>query len=436
MVNRVTRRTLVTAAAGGLAVAGCGPGIQPAGGEQPASSKAPVTLVYWCNLGQAAWDKVHAAATEYQKRAPHHKIEATNDAGNEANYGAKMITAFAGGAAPDVMWTTTRRVIPFQSAGGLADLTPLYTRSKLRTDQYYPIAIEEQSVGGKLYGINQGWGVGVLGMNRSLFEKAGVTLAPDFDKTWTHQQFLDVLKRLAKQDSQGNLETWAVDYTETWPLWWDFGTDFLDKEKKRCIINQTPAGAQALQFWHDLSHAHRVQPRRTPGDRPPGVDMWAVGRQALHGNAGPWLLPQLGLLEFPVDLILRPIGPKARFHRWYTDCYAMWSGTKVKDAAWEFLAYAGTEGQKAVEEAGGVSIPGYRPVAETVFLQRKVLNLTKQRWLDAGKEARQQPLVKPWDEMNAILGQQRNDLMDQKISAREAAGNIEREVNALLSMSG
>ena len=70
---------------------------------------------------------------------------------------------------------------------------------------------------------------------------------------------------------------------------------------------------------------------------------------------------------------------------------------------------------------------------ETVFLQRKTLNINKQRWLDAAKEAKGQPLVKPWDEMNAVVSRFRNDLLDQKISSREAAQGIEREVNALLT---
>ncbi len=440
-----TRRGLLgwgAALAGGAATAACLPGQGASGvtGAPAAAGKAPATIVYWCNVGQADWEKIQAAATEYAKRNPHHKIEASNfdTAGTpEADYGAKMITAFAGGSAPDVIWTTTRRIIPFASAGGLEDLTAYYARSKLRTDQYYPQAIEEQTVNGKLYGITQGWGVGVLGINRIVFERAGVQLRPDFDKTWTHAEFIDMTKRVAKLDAQGNLEIWGVDYSETWPLWWDFGTDFLDKERKRCIINQTPAGWQALQFWHDLTHVHRVQPRRTGGDRPPGVNMWTSGRQALLGNAGPFILAQWGTLDFKdhADIVLRPKGPAPRFHRWYTDCYSMWSASKVKDAAWEFMAFAGTEGQRYVEEAGGRSIPGYKPIAETVFLQRKTLNITKQRWLDAAREARGQPLVKPWDEMNAIVSRYRNDLLDQKISAREAAAGIEREVNALLAQS-
>jgi multiple sugar transport system substrate-binding protein len=433
--QRVSRRAVLAAAPllTPLVAACAMGGNQPAAPE--AASKAPATIVYWCNVGQSDWEKIQAAATEYGKKSPQHKIEATNDPGAEADYGAKLITAFAGGAAPDAIWTTTRRVIPFQSAGGIADLTSLYARSKIKTDQYYPQAIEEQSVNGKLYGISQGWGVGVLGINRNLFQNAGITLKPDFDKTWTHQDFLDMLKKVAKTNAQGDLETWGVDYSETWPLWWDFGTDFLDKDRKKCIIADTAAGSQALQFWSDLTWTYRVQPKRTGGDRPQGINMWNTGRQGLLGNAGPFVLAQWEPLDFTADIVLRPIGPKPRFHRWYTDCYTLWSGSKVKDAAWEFMAYAGTDGQKDVENAGGRSIPGYKPVAETVFLQRKTLNINKQRWLDAAKEAKQQPLVKPWDEMNAIVSKYRNDLLDQKISSKDAASGIAREVNTLLASS-
>jgi ABC-type glycerol-3-phosphate transport system substrate-binding protein len=130
---------------------------------------------------------------------------------------------------------------------------------------------------------------------------------------------------------------------------------------------------------------------------------------------------------------MRPIGPKPRLHRWYNDTYTLWTGSKVKDAAWEFMAFAGTDGTKDVEEAGGRSIPGYKPVVESVFLKRKTLNVNRQRWLDAAKESRQQPLVKPWDEMNSIVSKYRNDLLDQKISAKDASAGIAREVNTLLS---
>ena len=67
--------------------------------------------------------------------------------------------------------------------------------------------------------------------------------------------------------------------------------------------------------------------------------MWTTGRQALLGNAGPFILAQWGTLDFKdsADIVLRPKGPSPRFHRWYTDAYSLWTGSKVKDQAWEFL---------------------------------------------------------------------------------------------------
>ena len=174
----------------------------------------------------------------------------------------------------------------------------------------------------------------------------------------------------------------------------------------------------------------RVQPRRTGGDRPSGINMWNTGRQALLGNAGPFVLAQWGSLDFKdsADIVMRPKGPSARYHRWYTDAYTMWTSSKVKDAAWEFMAYAGTEGQKDVENAGGRSIPGYKPVAETTFLQRKTLNINKQRWLDAAKEfqatAARQALGR--DERRRLQVPQRSDGR-QNWLARSRSGHRARD---------
>ncbi len=58
---------------------------------------------------------------------------------------------------------------------------------------------------------------------------------------------------------------------------------------------------------------------------------------------------------------------------------------------------------------------------------------TKRRWLDAVKDAKPQPVVKPLQEMVAIVNRHRDDLYDQKVAARDAALAIERDVNALLA---
>ena len=176
----------------------------------------------------------------------------------------------------------------------------------------------------------------------------------------------------------------------------------------------------------------RVQPQRSGADRPQGVNMWNGGRQAVNGNAGPNVLVQWNNFDFGWDVALRPNGPKGRPHRFYSNAYYMWRDSKVKDAAWDYLSWAGTDGMKYTEDAGGYNIPGYRPVADTIWVKKRTNDVDRQPWLDAAKDGRAQPLVVQWDEMNAIVSKHMADLWDQKVPAKMAVDNIDREVTALL----
>ncbi len=77
----ITRRAALRGAAmlaalgGGPLAAACAVGSAgQAAPSEGAASKAPATIVYWCNVGQADWEKIQAAAIEYQKKVPQHKI--------------------------------------------------------------------------------------------------------------------------------------------------------------------------------------------------------------------------------------------------------------------------------------------------------------------------------------------------------------------------
>jgi multiple sugar transport system substrate-binding protein len=411
----------------------CRAAVPSSGGDSGAGAKKPATISYAIQVGQADFEKIGAPLVEYQRRYPQIKIEATNFP-SVAEYMTFLQTGFVAGTAPDVIWMYTRAFLPFAVQGVLDEITRPLASRKIKLSDYYELALEEAQYEGKTYGIPQGWGVGVLGINKTLFQNAGVNLKPNFDVDWTHDEFIAMLKQVAKVNANGDLEVWGTDYTEVWPLWWDFGADILDKDKKRCIVN-TPQGAQALQWWHDLTWVHRVQPRPSGmgGDRPSGVNMWNAGRQAILGNAGPFVLAQWGALDFDYDIVLRPKGPAPRYHRWYTDIYVINAASKEKDAAYDLLAFiAGPEGQTIVERAGGRSIPGHKQIAETVFLRENPTKITKQKWLDAAKSARKQPLIVKWDEMNAIVNMHRANVLAQKESPKDAVAAIERELNAIL----
>jgi len=441
-MGKLTRRAVlgtgtvgVTAVA--LAAAGCGVGNPQAA---PAGSKAPVTVVFWCRDTQENYEKLAAPMIEYRKRNPNITIADENANMTDSEFNTKLRAAFAGGSGPDAWWSATRLLRPLHGIGAVADLTQFYAKAKLTADKFYGNSVEEITVDGKIHGVPQGWGIGLLGTNRTLLQRAGVTLAPDYDKTWTQAQFIDILKKVARSDAEGNLGTWGVewgtDVSSAMPNLWEFGADLLDKDNKRAVINSgaiAPKAVQAFQWWADLTWVHRVQPRRTGPDRPQGVNMWNMGRQAVNGNAGPNVLIQWNNFDFEWDVALRPLGPAGRNHRFYSNAYYMWKDSKTKDATWDYLSWAGTDGMEFTEAAGGYNIPGYKKVADAIWVGKKTNNINRQRWLDAAKDGKAQPLVVKWDEQNAIISKHRADLLDQKINAKLAVESIDKELTALHS---
>ena len=87
------------------------------------------------------------------------------------------------------------------------------------------------------------------------------------------------------------------------------------------------------------------------------------------------------------------------------------------------------------EDAGGYNIPGYKPVADTIWVKKRTNDVDRQPWLDAAKDGRAQPLVIQWDEMKTIVSKHMADLWDQKIPAKMAVDGIDREVTDLPSGS-
>ncbi len=425
----MTRRAVLLGAVGALPAAACRPFGGEAGGAKPAGSE-PVTVQFGTRGTADTRPLYEAVAQAFGQKQQRVKVELWI---NEPDYYTKLPVAFAGGAAPDLAFTTSRNLLPWHARGWLADVTGGLARRRVRTAEWFDLAAQEWQVGGKLFGAPQGWGTGVAGINRTLFRNAGVALQPDFDTRWTHEDLVRLLKDVAKVGPDGNLERWGIDGWQAWSYFWAFGAEFLNRDKTRCIVN-TAEGAAGLQWLYDLAWSYRVMPRPAPYDRPPGgVSMWNAGLTGLTENGGPHVLPawpnQLG---FEFDIVLYPSGPAGRHHRFYSDGYIIWKESKQIEAALDFLAYLGTDGQAVIEQAGGRLVPAYRPVAEGIFL-KGASPFTKQKWIDALKGAKLQPLVVPFDEMTAIVNTHRNNVLAQKESAREAVAAIEREVNALLA---
>jgi multiple sugar transport system substrate-binding protein len=418
--------------AGVLAAACGGAGNEGAstGGTSATSGGAPVMVQFGTRGTPDILPLFEGAAKAFMEKQSRVKVEMWV---NEPDYYTKLPVAFAGASAPDVAFTTSRNLLPWQHKGWLADVTQGLSRRKVRTTDWYELAAQEWQIAGKQFGVTQGWGTGVFGINRDLFKKAGVDLKKDFDTTWTNDDLVRMLKHVAKTGTDGNLEVWGTNGWQMWTNFWNFGAEILNKEKTKATVN-SEQGIAGLQWVYDLAWKHRVMPRPAPYDpQPGGGKAWEGGFEALIENGGPHVLPAWPrTLNFDYDVVLYPAGPGGKHHRFYSDGYVVWKDSKQLDAAIDLLAYLGTDGQAVVEKLGGRSIPAYKPTAEGIFIQNKD-HFTRQKWIDATKGAKLQPLVVPFDEMTAIFNTHQNNVLAQKESPRDAAGAIEREVNVLLA---
>jgi ABC-type glycerol-3-phosphate transport system substrate-binding protein len=413
-----------------LAVA-CGLVRDDASSAGTAGTAGPVTIQFGTRGTEDTKPLYEAAATAYAAKQNKVRVELWL---NEPDYYTKLPVAFAGGSAPDTAFTTSRNMLAWEHRGWLGDITKGLSSRRVRTSEWFELAAKEWQIGGKQYGTPQGWGTGLMGVNKTLFRNAGITLRPDFDSTWTHEEFVRLLKQVAKVGPDGNLEVYGITGWQAWSNYWAFGAEILNKDQTKCALN-TPEGTAGMQWLYDLAWSHRIMPRPAPFDRPPGgVNMWQSGNAAAEQNGGPHVLPAWPrVLQFEYDVALYPTFPGGRrHHRFYSDGYIRWSETKQPDAALDFLIYLGTEGQAVLEQNGGRLVPAYRPVAEGIFLQGKS-PFTKKKWIDALKGAKPQPLVLAFDEINASVNTHQNAVLAQKESPREAVAAIEREVNAALT---
>src|SRR4029078_11201481 len=107
----------------------------------------------------------------------------------------------------------------------------------------------------------------------------------------------------------------------------------------------------------------------------------------INGNGIPNSLPDWNRFPFKVDVFARPrvAGSKianGRVNRMYIDGYLLFKNSKYRDATVDFLFWLLDEGAVSIEKQGGVNIPVYKKVAETVFLTA-ASPFSRKKWLRA-----------------------------------------------------
>jgi hypothetical protein len=117
----------------------------------------------------------------------------------------------------------------------------------------------------------------------------------------------------------------------------------------------------------------------------------------------------------------------------YIDGYLLFKGSKVRDATVDFLFWLLDDGAVSIEKQGGVNIPVYKKVAETVFLTSPS-PFAKKKWLEAAASTHTDPPHAKWiPDLSSIYGKYTAQLRTSQAGPREAMQNMATDIDAVLA---
>ncbi len=130
--------------------------------------------------------------------------------------------------------------------------------SKLLTQEFYPYLLDPYRFEGSLYALPVNALPLMLYYDARYFAAAGV---PPVDSGWNWDALVESAVTLTRRDESGATEHWGFEahrYGLWWMLWQN-EAELRDPETGECCL-QDPAAGEALEFYSNLLHNHRVSP--------------------------------------------------------------------------------------------------------------------------------------------------------------------------------
>jgi multiple sugar transport system substrate-binding protein len=362
-----------------------------------------------------------------------------NDSGA---YTDKLVSFFSAGTPPDVFYVSSSDVKPWADRGLLNNVAPLFAADKYDLSDWIPRSRALYDLGGKIYGFPRSFGVNVLYLNTSLFQRAGIPL-PTTDwkaKTWTRDDF----ERAARSLTQAGA---------TPPIWGYFsmtgirlyggwlasnGGRVLNAEGTAIALTEEPA-VEAFQWLQDLVHKLRVAPNdKESADGGGYLKLFGAGRIGMSVNNGS---ANAGTAQaasgFTYDIRPQPLGKAGiRACGGGGTGWAVAQPTKNPTGAWDFFKYEIDAKNQLQEQLAGITTCGRRSVIYSPeVLKSPGPPAAKQVFADATDYVVNDPLPKfvAWSDIDTIVANNLKRLWSGEATAREVMAAIKREADPILA---
>lgn len=193
----------------------------------------------------------------------------------------KVVVQSMAGVGPDVFDCYNGfQLTAYVRAGIAMDITEAMTQRGVRPEEMWPSVWPHTMLDGRMYGHAGNATANAMWFNKRLFREAGI---PYPQAGWTWEDCIEAAKALTRRDARGRPEQFGM-IMDKWEwrysLLGQWGGNIYSPEGTRCMLD-APEAQDAMQFFADLIHVHRVLPTATEEASVATAGGWATGPMAL-----------------------------------------------------------------------------------------------------------------------------------------------------------
>ncbi len=407
-------------------------------GCSPSPDKGKIVIRYmaWGNPEQLALEE--QLCHQFTEKNPDVLVKFVRVPGTA--YGNKSVVMLASDTAPDVLRIDHYDFNNLQKKRFFHDLTDLAAQDHDWHDaDFFPQAIGECKVNGRLYGLSVLFGATVIYYNKTMIAQAG---QPDpyqlwQEGKWTLDKYVQIAQALTKRDAQGKATQFGTTvpaFPQWFPYVWAFGGDVVDLAGHRSKLTDE-ATLRGLQFIADLRYKYACAP--TPSQGANAAFTFESGKLGMQYD---WMgmTPRYRKVvkSFDWDVVPIPSGPNTSETVVKGNQLVMPANCQHPAEAWRFMRYlTSPEIENLLYAKNRRCFPTRKSVANSKeFLNADLPPKQIHIFLDAVKTSRQLPIDDRWSEwtiaMNNELDQVWNGTnRDVKSGAERASRAVDKVLN-------
>jgi multiple sugar transport system substrate-binding protein len=286
------------------------------------------------------------------------------------SYLERLRVMAAAGAGADATFLANWDIAPLAEDGLLLPLDRLVTRDKYDLGVFFPMVVElcyyrHRSGQEYLYALPRHPSPNVVYYNVDMYSNAGLSLPPTDDPglLWNWNTYLDTARKLSMDkngdgvnDQYGSNVLSQVPHVLL-PLIRSFGGGIIDGTTRRTAFNEFTV--EGLRYAADMRPVYQAATHSdlSRGDLANMVQYYPMMQTWAKSPTLDWNIAHL------------PAGRAGRVNRSVAGTYAIMSGSKHPDAAWELLKFLCSDEAQMQIGASGVVMPARIATARKLFQQ-------------------------------------------------------------------